>query len=941
MSPDQFLLFAETLPEPLFLVTGEGEILEANTAAHRLLGVAVRHLGGIKLHDLVQEGPDKLDQCLRLWARSREMLPTSLRLRSADGSTVKCYCRGGRLQPRSDELSTLIVLRCQQKQVLARGFVTLNEQIERLRTEITEHKRTEEALEKGAAKYRTLFNSANDAIFLMQGQFFIDCNPKALEMFGCKREEIVGNTPAVFSPDRQPDDRLSTEKAMEKINATLDGKPQSFEWVHRRLDGTVFNAEVSLNLIKLAGESFIQAIARDITERKRTEEIVRNIAAGVSAQTGETFFRHLVEHLATIFDTDYAFIGVLDKGDLPRVNTLAVYAHGQIADNIIYSLVGTPCANVIGQSTCAYSSGVQQQFPQDQMLADMGVEGYLGTPLFNSKGAPLGILVVLDSKPLQRIGQRSELLEIFAARAGAELERMQAEEALQEKEARIRGVVESALDAVIVIDENSVIIEWNTQAELIFGWKSSDILGRTLMETIIPPQYHEGHQRGIEKLRATGEGPFLNRRRELTALHREGREFAVELSVSVLRRGETWVFSAFVRDLTERRQAEEVLRRSQKMEAIGQLSGGIAHDFNNQLGIVIGYLDFLKNYAANDDGPRQWVNTATKATLRCMDLTRQLLAFSRRKATTKVIVDLNATLKELETMIARSVTPEVEVEYFLADDLWQTEIDPGEFQDAILNLVINARDAMPEGGKLLIETTNKHIDTNYAALNPRIEAGHYVQLMLSDTGTGMDKDTLEHLFEPFFTTKPEGKGTGLGLAMVYGFVKRYGGYIKVYSEPGTGTTIRLYLPRSTVSESAVISNDTGKAELLAGSESILIVDDESDLLELADLYLSDLGYRTLRAETTTQALAILAGDQEIDLLFSDVVMPAGMNGYELAQQATAQRPNLKVLLTSGFTLKTIARNGLARFAAHLLSKPYRKADLAQRIRIVLDEEAGI
>jgi len=395
-----------------------------------------------------------------------------------------------------------------------------------------------------------------------------------------------------------------------------------------------------------------------------------------------------------------------------------------------------------------------------------------------------------------------------------------------------------------------------------------------------------------------------------------------------------------IQDITERRQTEEALRRSQKMEAIGQLSGGIAHDFNNQLGVIIGYLDFLRNYFPEEEKPRKWIDTATRATLRCMDLTRQLLVFSRRQAIEKTVVNINTILEELETMITRSVTPEVMVQYFLADNLWQAETDPGELQDAILNLVINARDAMPNGGKLLIETTNKQLDTDYIAINPGLKPGDYVQLMLSDTGTGMDKETLEHIFEPFFTTKPEGKGTGLGMAMVYGFVKRYDGYIKVYSEPGVGTTIRIYLPCSTAPESTALVQNPHEPTLPTGSESILIVDDEADLLQLADQYLSDLGYSIRTAANATEALEILAEDEEFDLLFSDVVMPGGMNGYELAQQATRQRPGLKVLMTSGFTSKTIAHNGLARFSAHLLSKPYRKTDLAQRIRIVLDKESA-
>jgi CheY-like chemotaxis protein len=372
------------------------------------------------------------------------------------------------------------------------------------------------------------------------------------------------------------------------------------------------------------------------------------------------------------------------------------------------------------------------------------------------------------------------------------------------------------------------------------------------------------------------------------------------------------------------------------MDAIGQLSGGIAHDFNNQLGIILGYLDFLKRFHLDDKKPRQWVETATKAALRCTDLTRQLLAFSRSQGSEKEVINLNDSLRELENMIARSLTPEVKVEYFLADDLWNTEINAGEFQDVILNLAINARDAMPNGGELLLETSNIYLEEDDAELHHDAEAGNCVQLMLSDTGTGMDKETLEHIFEPFFTTKPKDKGTGLGMAMVYGFSKRYHGHIRVYSEPGVGTTIRLYLPRSGTAKVADTARIDQQSELPTGSEKILIVDDEADLLQLAEQYLSDLGYQTCTAENAAQALKILAENNHIDLLFSDVVMPGGTNGYELAQQATEQNPELRILLTSGFTSKTIDQEILSRFAGRLLSKPYRKAEMARRIRQILD-----
>ena len=508
----------------------------------------------------------------------------------------------------------------------------------------------------------------------------------------------------------------------------------------------------------------------------------------------------------------------------------------------------------------------------------------------------------------------------------------QAEEQLRVQAAAL----EVAANGIVITDHNGIIQWVNTAFTSQTGYSRAEVVGQrpSLLKS---DKQTFGFYKQMWQTIQSGEvwhGELVSRRKD-------GTLYTEEQTISPVRDEQDGKISHFIaikQDVTKRQQTEMALRRSQKMEAIGQLSGGIAHDFNNQLGVVIGYLDFLRNHFAEGEKPRSWVDMATRATLRCMNLTRQLLAFSRRQAMEKTVVNLNTTLNEMKSMIGRSVTPEVMVQYFLANDLWQTKVDPGEFEDAILNLVINARDAMPGGGKLLVETSNKELDAGYAVINPGLEPGNYVQLMLSDTGNGMDKETLEHIFEPFFTTKPEGKGTGLGLAMVYGFVKRNNGYIKVYSEPGVGTTIRIYLPRSSAPESPVINRNGDEAELPTGYESILIVDDEPDLLQLANLYLSDLGYHTCLAGNAVEALEILATEDKFDLIFSDVVMPGGFNGYELAQQATKERPGLKVLLTSGFTSKTIAYNGLAQFTTHLLSKPYRKADLAQRIRLVLDEE---
>ncbi len=506
-----------------------------------------------------------------------------------------------------------------------------------------------------------------------------------------------------------------------------------------------------------------------------------------------------------------------------------------------------------------------------------------------------------------------------------------------EEQLRIQAAaLKVAANSIVITDQHGTIQWVNDAFTRITGYSKEEATGQT-PRLLKSGKYDIVFYQKIWDTILAGDvwhGELVNRRKD-GSLYSEEQTISPVFDVQ----GEISHFIAIKQDITERQQTEEALRRSQKMDAIGQLSGGIAHDFNNQLGIILGYLDFLGKLFPENEKPHRWVETATRATLRCTDLTRQLLTFSRRQSTEKTVINLNASLNELNTMITRSLTPEVEVQYHLADDLWLTEINTGEFQDAILNLAINARDAMPGGGKLLIETSNQTLDTDYAELNYEIEAGDYVQLLLSDTGTGMDKETLEHIFEPFFTTKAKGKGTGLGMAMVYGFVKRYHGLIKIYSEPGVGTTMRLYLPRSTRSITAPVMNKNHEKKLPTGNENILIVDDEADLLQLADQYLSDLGYQTRLAENAAQALEILAKENNIQLLFTDVIMPGGINGYELAEQATQQWPQLKVLLSSGFTSKTIAQNALARFATQLINKPYRKAELALRVRQLLDERS--
>ncbi len=496
------------------------------------------------------------------------------------------------------------------------------------------------------------------------------------------------------------------------------------------------------------------------------------------------------------------------------------------------------------------------------------------------------------------------------------------------------AALEVAANGIVITDNKAKILWVNKAFTEITGYSLKDTTNQTLkllksgkqttdFFTTMWDTILEGH---------AWKGELVNRRKDGT-LYPEEQTISPVFDDS----GKITHFISIKQDISQRKQTEEALRRSQKMDALGQLSGGIAHDFNNQLGIVIGYLDIIKSNYPENEKVGTYITIALKASTRCIDLTRQLLSFSRNQIKETSIVNLNKVLLDQQIIITRSVTPEINVEYILDDNLWTTRANPGEFQDSILNIAFNARDAMPTGGKFTIETKNKTFSHEHLLNTDDEISGDYVQIKITDTGIGMDAKTIEHIYEPFFTTKPVNKGTGLGMAMVYGYIKHFSGHITIQSEPGAGTCFCIYFPRTDTTD----CNQDGaenKIETPAptGTETILIVDDENDLLKLATRYLQDLGYTTLTAQNAHQAIAILKQKNHIDLLFSDIVMPGGIDGYELAQQAVAIRPDIKFLLTTGHTSRDRSQNAPPRFNTNLLNKPYRKIDVAEKIRSTLD-----
>ena len=690
--------------------------------------------------------------------------------------------------------------------------------------------------------------------------------------------------------------------------------------------------------------------------------------------------------------------------------------------------------------------------------------------------------------------------------AQAELESVRAraaEGALRESEAKSRVIVETALDAVVVMDSGGRITEWNGRAEAIFGWSRTEAIGLMLAETVIPPAYREAHERGLRRFLATGQGPLLNRRVEITARHRDGREFPVELAITPARQGDVYTFSAFVRDITQRKESEkrqaaqlavtvalseartldeaapkllqavcetvgwelgavwrmdraatvlrcdlvwhvpsaevkafaalsqgttfskgmglpgriwakgepvwiadvledanfpraagaaqaglhgaigfpiilnrellgvleffsrrvrppdeelfrmmaeigikvgqfierglleEQLRQSHKMDSIGRLAGGIAHDFNNLLTVINGYSQLLVSQLDATDERRNKAEEIKKAGDRAAALTRQLLAFSRKQVLAARVLDLNELVAGMNGMLRRVIGEDIDLVTVSGASLGSIKADPGQIEQVIVNLVVNARDAMPQGGQLTIETANVDVDAPLLSRAGHVQPGAYVMLAVSDTGCGMDPHTQANMFEPFFTTKERGKGTGLGLATVYGIVRQSGGHILVSSEIGFGTTVKAYLPR--VSQGLEAAESVPPADRpVDGSETVLLVEDEDSIRTLLGQELRTRGYQVLEAGESQTAVDLCRRHQgPIHLLLTDVVMPR-IGGRELAERLAPMRPDMRVLYMSGYTDDAVVRHGVLESDTAFVQKPFTTSQLLRKVRDLLD-----
>ena len=588
---------------------------------------------------------------------------------------------------------------------------------------------------------------------------------------------------------------------------------------------------------------------------------------------------------------------------------------------------------------------------------------YAGAPLVAPDGQPLGTLCVIDREARGLTKAQERALSVLSRHVMAQFElRRQAhatnrvnrallsllederiaETAVRKSEELNRGVLDSMLAQIAVLDRNGKIIAvndaWRRFAAERIGdkpesssrthvgsnyldiWRSSfDVLESEAMTV------HEG-------LRSLLRGERSSFTLEYSCRARDEKRWFL-LSATPLKTEDGGAAVSHL-DITERLAMEEQLRQSHRLDAVGQLTGGVAHDFNNMLTVILGNAELLQEGLERDVAHRELAEMIVGAANSAAELTKRLLAFARKQALNPIAVDSNQLITDMYPLLRRTLAANLEFEMVAESDVWQALVDPAQLENAVLNLCINARDAMLGGGRLRIETKNVELDEDYAAGHVDVKSGQYVSITVTDTGCGIAPDVLRRVFEPFFTTKDKGKGTGLGLAMVYGFIKQSDGHISIFSEPGQGTTVRMYLPRA-VGDSPHAAVATGAFRIIHGTETILLVEDDEQVRRFALSQLKSLGYNVLQAQNGVEAMELIERNERIDLLFTDVVMP-GMSGRQLADSARRRRPGLRVLFTSGYNEDAIVHHGRLDHGVQLLPKPYRRRELAKRIRSIFD-----
>ncbi|MFK4485677.1 PAS domain S-box-containing protein [Bradyrhizobium sp. USDA 336] len=666
-------------------------------------------------------------------------------------------------------------------------------------------------------------------------------------------------------------------------------------------------------LYGLAAATFVLAVllVENVRLQARTVGLVGKLRQQ-SASERDYFGKRLALYGAVVESSNDAIITKSLDGIITGWNKAAENLFGYAAAEA----VGKPIDIIVPPDRKGEIRSILNQIASNESIAQHE------TVRIRKDGRPLN--VVLNVSPL-----RTDDGEIIGASKIAHdiTEEKQAREKLRRETEERQRIFETSQDLILVTDGYGNFIQVSPSVRNILGYAPEDMVGHSATEFIHPDDLEKTRN----EMRAARRGA-VKRSFEARYYHYDGHEVTLNWMGTWSEPVKRHFFIG--RDLTDKQAAEAQLRQVQKMDSIGQLTGGVAHDFNNVLTVITGTIGILSDAVADRPELAAITKLIDDAAERGAQLTKHLLAFARKQPLQPREIDVNALVLEAAKLLHPTLGEQITIMPQLTEDAWPALVDPGQLSTAILNLALNARDAMPEGGTLVLETRNIFLDDGYASMNPDVVAGSYVMIAVSDTGSGIPAELIDRVFDPFFTTKEVGKGTGLGLSMVFGFVKQSGGHIKIYSEEGHGTSVKIYLPRSTgVQETEFESLQN--APITGGNEKILIVEDDALVRQYVVTQVKSLGYTALEAANGAEALNIIDSDETIDLLFTDIIMPGNMNGRQLADEAHKRRPDLKTLFTSGYTENAIVHHGRLDSGVLLLAKPYRKSELAKMLRTAL------
>ena len=765
--------------------------------------------------------------------------------------------------------------------------------------DISDLREAEERAEEAQRQRLEVLESIADGFYTLDEEYrFTFLNAQAERVLQRRREDLLGKHVWREFPDLQ-----GTQFEEEYRRAMSTGETQRFSFHYPPLD-----AWFGIDVHRVPGG--LTVYFRDVTsERERTEQL-RLLSSAIRR----------LNDMVLITEAN-----LIDGPHGPKI----VYASPSF-----YRDTGFTRDEVIGKTPRILQGPETSRAALDRIRTAMDTAVPMRVEIVNYRKDGTPFWLELEISP---VSDEDENISHFVAIQRDITERKQAEKRLQLSEQRLRTVTREHIDAIADHDLIRNRQWWSLGLQEVFG------------HPVDPDEAHPGvWQRNIHP----DDAERVTREFE-TALSTGADTIETEYSVRkadgtwVMVREESFVFHdadgapvrivSSVKDLTEELAHEEKKRQAQRLEAIGQLTGGVAHDFNNILTVILGNAEILSEQLPEGEQAHSMSEMIVTAAERGAELTARLLAFARRQNLEPQVVDLNQVIRNAEGLLRRALPEDIEIEVIRGAGLWQTEIDPGQLEVALLNLALNSRDVMPEGGRLTIETANAWLDEAYASENPEVTPGRYAMIAVSDTGTGMDAETIRRAFEPFFTTKEVGKGSGLGLSMVFGFVKQSGGHIKIYSEVGEGTTIRLYFPRVRAGQQSNRPSKGQSEKIEGGTEHVLVVED-NDLVRLnLCQQLRSLGYRVTDVDSAAAALDVLQEQSDIDLLFTDVVMPGGMNGRELSERARSLRPDLPVLFMSGYSENVIARDGRLYDGVNFIGKPFRLATLARKLRAVFND----